>query len=154
MVQEEVHYLQSTSADNGISQGYAETIAHITVTAELVRNLIGINFDIDYMREYLLELGKYMVEKFEESSFKSKCTFEQAYEMLCKIDEKKCHNYNSKDAYINIPVTTFNDLEKKYGFDRGVLRKLLKDKGLMRTDKGKNDKNVGGKKCVSFLKKM
>lgn len=154
MLQCETKYLQGLSDERGLYQGYAETIAHITLTAKLVHELIGINFDIDHLHEYLIEIGKESMNKFKAVSFDAQYTPEEAYKLLCKNYEETYKDYATNDNYINIPVKKFNEIEQSYGFDKGLLKKYLRDKGLIRTDSKRNDKNIRGTKCISILKYM
>lgn len=134
----------------GIHMGYTETAAHITLAALLANELLGLNFDVNGMREYLIESGSEMIESFEEVS--PKIPYEQAYQELCNSGEQ-FRKFQIEEDYINIPVKIFNLLEKNMGYRKFELRHYLQENNFLYTDKGNSGKTINGVgKCVCVLK--
>jgi hypothetical protein len=153
MLEEEIIKVQAISDKSGIMQGFAETVAVITLTAELVRSLLNVSFEVDVLRKSLLDIGIEMVAKMEVGKDGS-ISFAEAYVELLKVSDVYKLVANS-DSYINMPTETFKQLSKRLGISCTKFKKELYEKKLLRTDVNRLDKSikVNGKteRFISFL---
>ncbi len=130
--------LQMRSESDGISQGYAEMIAPIVLTAKLAIDTLGIKLDLDELKDFMIETGKELIKQFEQESMTA---INDAYRLVCNYAELHCEEYN-RDEYFSIPVSVFTELEVSYGFKKNEMRKLFKEKDVLVVGNGRKFDNT------------
>jgi hypothetical protein len=66
LYEEEVYNLRAASNNHGLVEAFIEVIAHITLSAGLAKELLGLEFDIENMRTYLLKACNDTIETFSK----------------------------------------------------------------------------------------
>lgn len=129
--------IQSEMPSNGIAQGYGETITPIVLAAEIA-NSLGCMFDVDEIKNSLIEDFVIKAERHEskqtQQHFEDKCI----YEAIVKLAFIHCSEYAVDKQLLYVSTKKIDEVSKIFDCSSRKITSLLKAKGLLQEPESKN----------------
>lgn len=132
--------IQSEMPSNGIAQGYGETITPIVLAAEIA-NSLGCMFDVDEIKNSLIEDFVIKAERYEskltQQHFEDKCI----YEAIVKLAFIHCSEYAVDNQLLYVSTKKIDEVSKIFDCSSRKITSLLKAHGLLQEPESKNGKD-------------
>ncbi len=129
--------IQSEMPSNGIAQGYGETITPIVLAAEIA-NSLGCMFDVDEIKNSLIEDFVIKAERHEskltQQHFEDKCI----YEAIVKLAFIHCSEYAVDKQLLYVSTKKIDEVSKIFDCSSRKITSLLKAHGLLQEPESKN----------------
>lgn len=132
--------IQAEMPSNGIAQGYGETITPIVLAAEIA-NSLGCMFDVDEIKNSLIEDFVINAERHEskltQQQFEDKCI----YEAIVKLAFIHCSEYAVDNQLLYVSTKKIDEVSEIFNCSSRKITSLLKAHGLLQEPESKNGKD-------------